>query len=363
MRTKILVFFALVLTLTWPAWRLHASESRPLEIFFIDVMGGAATLVVTPEGESVLMDSGWPGQNDRDPKRIEHVLREVVGLDHLDHLVTTHWHIDHYGGVEGLARRLRIDHFWDRGLPTDGLSGLDFPDGPKDDDPLLVAYLKAAEGKRKPLLPGDKLPLKGNIQATVLVSGGRTSPSEKPGLAENPECASKPSDQAPDHSDNARSLGLLFRLGSFDFLDLGDLTWNIEARLACPLDATQAVGGRPSSDRAVDLYQVTHHGMDISNHPTLIRTIRPTVTIMNNGPRKGGSAKVVRLLREIPSIEANYQLHRNLGTSAEDNASPEFIANPDPSGGQFIRVTVNPDGRSYSVRIGPNGPPRTFEIK
>ncbi len=107
-----------------------------LDIYFIDVQGGAATLVVTPERESILIDSGWPGFDDRDPKRIAYVLQEVAGLDHLDHLVTTHWHIDHYGGVEGLARRLRIDQFWDRGLPEDNLAGVDFPDGPKADDPL-----------------------------------------------------------------------------------------------------------------------------------------------------------------------------------------------------------------------------------
>src|SRR5437764_15399482 len=90
---------------------------RSMDIYFIDVMGGAATLIVTPERESILIDSGWPGLNDRDPKRIEQILKEVAGLDHLDHLVTTHWHMDHYGGVAGLARRVRIDHYWDRGLP------------------------------------------------------------------------------------------------------------------------------------------------------------------------------------------------------------------------------------------------------
>src|SRR5437879_5258319 len=80
------------------------SPSKTLDIYFIDVMGGAATLIVTPgpERESLLIDSGWSGFEDRDPKRIEHVLKDVAGLDHLDHLATTHWHRDHFGGVEGL---------------------------------------------------------------------------------------------------------------------------------------------------------------------------------------------------------------------------------------------------------------------
>ncbi len=139
----------------------QSATSRPgLEIDFIDVMGGAATLVVTPDHESILIDSGWPGVDDRDPKRIVHVLKDLAGCDHLDHLVTTHWHRDHFGGVEGLARRIRIDHFWDRGLPEDGDGQLDFPDGPKPDDALGRAYRAASQGKRKALRAGDTLPLK-----------------------------------------------------------------------------------------------------------------------------------------------------------------------------------------------------------
>lgn len=350
--------FALATTILGPS---SAREDRPLEIFFIDVQGGAATLLVTPEGESVLLDTGWPGEGDRDPKRIAHVLKDVAKLDHLDHLVTTHWHIDHFGGVEGLSKLVKIDHFWDRGLPGDKIAGLDFPDGPKDDDPLLVAYLAASKGKRKTLKAGDKLPLRGETAATVLVSGGRGGDST--GTGANPQCENGPADMEVDHSDNARSLGLLFRLGNFDFIDLGDLTWNIESKLACPADMTRALGGRPAVDQALDVYQVTHHGMNISNHPTLVRTVSPTVTVMNNGPRKGGSAEVVRLLRTVPSIQANYQLHKNEGTSDADNAPRGFIANTDPSGGQFIRVTVAPDGKTFRVRIGEDGEPRTFPVK
>src|SRR5262245_52131412 len=150
--------------------------SRGMDIYFIDVLGGAATLIVTPQRESILIDSGWPGNDDRDPKRIESVLKEVAGLDHLDHLVTTHWHTDHYGGVEGLARRVRIDRFWDRGLPDPSAADNDranYPDGPKPEDPLGLAYRKASEGKRTALKAGDKLPLRGAIEAVVLASGGR----------------------------------------------------------------------------------------------------------------------------------------------------------------------------------------------
>ena len=129
-------------------------------------------MLVTPERETILIDSGWPGHDDRDPKRIVHAVKDLAGCERLDHLVTTHWHTDHFGGVAGLARVIEIVHFWDRGLPEDPGAGSDFPDGPKPDDPLGIAYRAASKGKRRALHAGDSLSLRG-LESLVLASGGQ----------------------------------------------------------------------------------------------------------------------------------------------------------------------------------------------
>ena len=347
---------ALALTAVLVLCGADGPPGRGLDIYFVDVMGGAATLVVTPERESVLIDSGWAGFEDRDPERIVHVLKDVAGLDHLDHLVTTHWHADHFGGVEGLTKRVRIDHFWDRGLPDPDAPGGDkaaFPDGPAADDPLGIAYRKASQGKRKALRPGDVLPLKGGVVARVLAAGGKVHEADAAKRVPNRLCEDAPADLPTDPSDNARSLVLHFRHGMFQFLDCGDLTWNVEKQLVCPYDR---VG-------LVDVFQVTHHGQDISNHPTLLATIRPTVAIMDNGPTKGGMPATVKRLKAIPSLQALYQLHKNAATGPEDNTDPALIANSDPDGGRFIRVAVAADGARYTVRIGEHGAERSFETR
>src|SRR5262249_18856068 len=169
----------------------------------------------------------------------------------------------------------------------------------------------------------------------------------------NDLCASAPPDKPADRSDNARSLAILFSMGRFQFFDAGDLTWNVEKMLVCPVDL---IG-------KVDLYQVTHHGMDISNHPTLVQTIAPNVAIMNNGPRKGGAAATVKLLRSIQTIEAAYQLHRNVATGPEDNTDAALIANKDQAGGTIIRVFVEPDGSRVTVQIGEEGAEGSFSSR
>ena len=223
---------------------------------------------MTPERESILIDSGWPGLSDRDPKRIVHVLKDLAGCDHLDHLVTTHWHMDHFGGVEGLSRLIRIDHFWDRGLPEDGDAGAGFPRRPEARRPAGHRLPRGQPGQAQGPQAG-RLPAAQERRRLVLASGGRViDPAQRSAAAiksRNPLCSPRRRTSRSTASDNARSLAILFTLGHFQFFDAGDLTWNVEKKLVCPVDL---IG-------KVNLYQVTHHGMDISNHPTLVRTIAP----------------------------------------------------------------------------------------
>jgi competence protein ComEC len=327
---------------------LHAEERRGLDLYFIDTEGGAATLLITPQRESVLIDCGNPG--GRDAERIQQVAT-AAGLKAIDHLIITHWHTDHYGGVGRLAKLLPIRHYYDRGIP-DKLA-----DDPVNFPTLIAAYRAATGGKSRTLKPGDAIKLKPTEGAPSLsllcLCGGGEVIATRASAADNP-LAREVKPMLDDPSDNAKSLGFLLRYGDFRFLDLGDLTWNIEYKLVSPTDR---IG-------KVDVYQVTHHGLDISNNPALLRTVSPRVAVFNNGARKGCHPSVTTTLRRLPDIQAIYQLHRNLTVGAAENTDPTFIANPDEKcRGESIHLAVAADGRSYTITVGEKGRPRRYETR
>ena len=343
--------FAVLLTalLVMPGPTAGAQAAGALDIYFIDVEGGAATLVVTPGGESLLIDSGYPENDDRDAKRIHRVATEVAGLARIDHYLTTHWHRDHYGGIAALSRMMPIGRYWDRGIPDERGSDIDADH--------LAEYQQISQGKRTVLRAGDTLPLRNREEGArlrgeiVAASGEVIAPSgpAKP----NPFCGEH-QPQPEDTSDNAKSIALLLTFGDFQFLNCGDLTWNVEHKLACPRD--------PIGE--VDLYMVTHHGLSISNNPVLVKAVNPRVAVMCNGPHKGGHPDVVALLKSLPDLKALYQLHRNVETSPDENTEPAFIANVEENcKGEFVKVSVDREDRSYTVTIGAHGNPRRFETK
>ncbi len=325
---------------------------RPLEIYFVDVEGGAATLIVTPAGESLLVDSGWQRDDGRDARRIHHAAQQA-GLKRIDHLLTTHFHRDHFGGVGALSKLIPIGKFYDHGR-RDELSE-DTQNFPK----LNAAYLAAAKGQTQKLRPGEEIRMKqasgaAPIRLQVVASDGEVMQLKMRG-AENPECKEAEL-QNDDPTDNARSVGILLTFGKFRFLDMGDLTGKVERELVCP---SNVIG-------TVDLYQVTHHGMNISNNPVLLRSVKPQVAVMNNGPRKGGHPDVLKWLRSVGSLQDIYQVHRNLDTKDEENVSPELIANlgtEEECSGHLIKVSVAADGSSYIVTNGRTGQSRRYLIR
>ena len=315
---------------------------KPLDIHFIDVEGGQATLVVSPSGESMLVDTGWPGFDGRDAERIAAAAKQA-GVSKIDYLVITHYHTDHVGGVPQLAARLPVRTFVDHG-PT-----VEQGDAPAK---LFTAYTETrAKGRHLQVKPGDKIPIAG-VDVQVVVAGG--DPIAQPlagGGAANPLCAQfKAKD--PDPSENARSVGTVITFGRFRMIDLGDLTWNKEHDLVCP---NNRLG-------TVDVYLTTHHGLDQSGAPVIVHALHPRVAEMNNGAKKGGSPAAWQVVRSSPGLEDLWQLHYAVDAGRDHNVPEPLIANMDESTSYGIRISARADG-SFTVTNGRNGQSKSYGAK
>lgn len=320
--------------------------SPNLEIYWIDAEGGAATLIVGPSGESLLVDTANRTNDDRDAKRIL-AAAQMAGLKQIDVLVTTHFHGDHYGALAALAKMIPIQTYMDHGESVEMAR------------PNVAAAYKAYEalsaGKRRILKPGDRIPMKG-VDIEVLISAGQAiaKPLKKAG-AKNPACADFKEHKGEPDPDNDMSVGFLLKFGKFDFIDLGDLTWNYEQKLVCPANL---IG-------VVDLYQTTHHGLDRSNSPQFVWAIQPKVAVMNNGPRKGGQASVFETLRQSPGLEDIWQGHLALNTAKEMNTDEKMIGNLEPTAeckGNMLKLSVTPGGR-YTMTNPRTGFSKTYTAK
>jgi competence protein ComEC len=325
-----------------------APPARGLQVEWVDVEGGAATLIVTPAGESVLIDTGWEG--DRDAGRIREAAARA-GVERIDHLITTHWHRDHVGGVAALVARMPVGRFYDHG----------FPEALPDLAPELKdAYLRVTRGQSRVLRPGDAIELKQAPDtppvALRVVTAHGLVPGEGPGAPQTRACTAQPPHAAieDDKSDNHRSVGVVLGFGRFDLLDLGDLTRNVEHKLACPKNLAGVV----------DVYQVTHHGANDSNDPALLQAVAPTVAVVNNGARKGGKAEAYHRLRAVGGLKEIFQVHRNVETGSSDNAPPPLVANDDEAcQGHPVRLTVDAAAKTYAVEVPSKGTRRTYEVK
>jgi beta-lactamase superfamily II metal-dependent hydrolase len=316
-----------------------------LDIYWIDVEGGASTLVVTPAGESVLMDAGFAGFNDRDAARIEQIVRKEAKLQQLDYVLVSHFHGDHAGGLGALAKRVRIGAFVDHGDSVEGQSGAG--------GLVWHEYQQLAGARRRTMKPGERLPLK-DVELVIAAGHGQVLPAPLGDTQPNPLCESfKP--QAEDRGENGMSLGYLLRHGKFEFVNLGDLSWNFQHRLACPVNLL----GR------VDLFQVTHHGVRDDVLPQQMWAMAPTVAVMNNGPTKGAGLVAVETVLKSPGLEDLWSLHRAVNNDAAHNAREPLTANlgaTEACAGAWIRARVDPAG-TYTLTNSRNGFSRTYQVQ
>ena len=322
-RVLLTIVFTLALASTSSAQLRPAAKN--LEIYYIDVEGGQATLFVSPSGESLLVDTGFPG--DRDTGRIMDAIK-AAGLTQLDHLVSTHYHVDHIGGLQALAQLIPIKHFYDHGPTAE-------PDREQVQG-FQQAYADIrAKAKHTVLKPGDKIPFTG-VDWLVVMSGMqpiKTPVRGAPGAGTpNPACATFQPKNTTADPENGHSVGSVVTFGRFRTIDLGDLLWDREFDLMCPMNR---IG-------TVDLYLTTHHGSNLSGSEVQVHALRSRVAIMNNGSRKGGSPDAFRVLETAPGLEDIWQLHWSVPAGLEHNAPGAFIANIEDNAGLAAILTAPP---------------------
>ncbi|MEO8097034.1 MAG: MBL fold metallo-hydrolase [Acidobacteriota bacterium] len=324
----------------------QAPRERTLDIYWIDVEGGAATLIVSPTGESLLVDAGFPGSGDRDAQRIAQAA-VTAGLSRIDTLWITHYHVDHIGGVPALAKLVPIRNFIDHGPNVEAVPG-----GAKQFDD----YVALAGRNRSIVKPGDKTKL-GAADITVIASAGKVLENrlERGFFANFCEGAeSKPTDT----TENSQSAGFLLTFGRFSFLDLGDLTWDREMQLACPVNK---IG-------EVSLLQASHHGFSNgqSGAPALTWSLKPQVVVVNNGARKGFSNDGYETIAKIPGIEGIWQGHRGTANDAAHNTADEMIANPSgvaaDDKGYWIKASISANG-SFTITNGRNNFSKSYTAR
>lgn len=346
-------------------------DVKTLDIYVVDVEGGNATLFVAPSRESWLIDTGNGGAAAaRDARRILDAARDA-GITQIDHLITTHYHGDHIGGLAALAAQIPIRHFIDHGPSVQPNAAID-------------AFLQKgypdlhSRAKHTVARPGDRIPVTG-VDVRIVASAAEAITTALPGAgARNPHCASftrhtvnPVSGQPVGKTEDEQSVGTHVTFGRFRALHLGDLPWNEEFALMCP---TNRIG-------TVDLFVVSRHGQPSSNSEALVHAIRPRVAVTNNGTRKGGQPDAMRVLYSSPGLEDVWQIHVSVLGGQEYTAPGLFIANlfddqpeampiaalrlppqgaaappaPQHNGAAYwIKISAQPDG-AFSVVNGRNG--------
>jgi competence protein ComEC len=329
-----------------------ARTGQDLKIISIDVEGGSAVLFKTPDGKSLLIDTGWaPGGGNARPlpttppapapptsaDRIA-AAAKALGITKIDYLVMTHYHADHLGGLDALLAKLPVDTFVDHG------PNREFPPPNASDrqraNSTEVGYqqhwLPALQGHNHIVaITGQTLDV-GKMHIQFVSSDGVLPDHPLPGAGQpNPNCAGVPQATNDGGEENVRSVGMLITYGKTRILYLGDLTWNKEIEMLCPVNR---IG-------KVDVYWVTGHGMNLSSSPPTA-AFDPLVAIMQNGPRKGGDEAVIKTVTSYPSLQGYWRTHYSV-RYPDLNGDPNYIANPDwyPDQNYWIQLSITSAGK------------------
>ena len=375
---KILAAALLTTALTVPA----LAADGTLKIVSVDVEGGGGTLFVTPEGKSLLIDTGWPGgygllaspdgaKNSAD--RIVAAAKKL-GLSKIDYVITTHYHMDHVGGMTELVAKMPVDTFIDHGPNVEHL-----PPGQKEDpqlpggapDILYPKYLAVIKGhKHIVATPGQVIPI-GSMTATIVSSDGKTLSKPLPGAgAPNPACNTAQAKSAKDvgGEENRRSVASVLRVGKVSIALFGDLSWDKERELSCPIGKLGHV----------NLLIVTQHGSNISSNPANIADMRPDIALMGMGGKKGGDADPIKVIKASPGLMGFWQTHESFA-HPEWSGDKQMIANLNPPAavvaahakelftvppdrGHAIHAEITRDGK-ITMTNDRNGYSKTYQVK
>lgn len=304
-------------------------------MYWIDVEGGAATVIRAPNGKILLADTGNAG--DRDPARILKVVKDVLKATQIDHVIISHYHGDHVGGAATVAAGIPVAQLIDHGASLEG---------------SINDYVALADGRRRTVVPGDTIPL-GDALLTFVAANAATLANGLAGSEANTRCAGAAT-RNKTGEENGASVGYVLRFGRFQFLDLGDLTWGTEHELVCPVNKLGEV----------DLLQVPHHGFELSAPPQLFSSVNPLVAVISNAPGKGNEPATHERLLSVPALKDVWQIHQTNGNDANRNAALDRIANPNGAtdAAHFLHAHVTADGK-FSVDNSRNAHTLSYQAR
>jgi competence protein ComEC len=353
---RIILFFALVMI----------GAAQQARFYLVDIGHGNVAFVISPSGETMLLDCGPTWALNKITSFIEqHDIKKI------DYLVVSHFEDDHMGAVAALAKKVPIVNFVDHGESvtynkTDewwkqrrapwARVGMGEQDNKRFD-----AYKEArAAAHHIPVKPGDKVPVKG-LDATIVTAGGHELTMPLPGAGQaNPACAQVPK-RSEDDAEDGQSVGILLANGNFRFIYLGDLTWQSSTRLFCP---SNKVG-------TVDAYLVTHHAQSMGNQLgdyyqglsccsiAEVSALHPRAGLVSMGKEghKFGNSEAIETVRSQKYMDLWQTEKITAGGESGFNAPDDHISNiggPATERVPYLQLDANPDG-SFKITNSRNG--------